>query len=67
MKICPSHFPHESFARIGSAGLMLSLLLAAGVAGAGDFCGTDCVLSEDFDDAVSGNADGVGTSCRVAG
>ena len=60
MKIGPSRFPHESFARAGPAGLLLLLLLAAGLAGAGDFCGTDCVLSEDFDDATDGGGVVVG-------
>jgi len=42
--------------------LLLCLsLVAVSPARAGDFCGPDCVISEDFDDATSGGADGIGT------
>lgn len=37
------------------------LLLVPEQASAGDFCGADCVLSEDFDDATSGDGDSVGS------
>ena len=46
--------------RARSVWIALSLLLVSGLAGAGDFCGTDCVLSEDFDDATDGGGVAVG-------
>src|SRR6056297_3905989 len=46
--------------RARSVWIALSLLLVSGLAGAGDFCGTDCVLSENFDDATDGGGIVVG-------
>jgi len=43
------------------AGVLCLLIMAPPQAEAGDFCGSDCVLSEDFDDATSGNGSSVGT------
>ncbi|MGB0513982.1 MAG: hypothetical protein ACPGJE_03975, partial [Wenzhouxiangellaceae bacterium] len=40
---------------------LIAVIVACSTAVADDFCGADCVLSEDFDSAVSGNASGPGT------